>query len=223
MPSSVARFLFATAAVLLSIDLQAAGGHHAVDDASILEPRQCKLEAWAAHARAGGNFWHSGAGCRLGPVEATAAVEYARNGGASATGYGLQLKWAAQIVEGWSVGVLAAPAWQAHESPRYAGFGFLALLTWRVGDSVSVHANAGRDFVHRGQDEKRWGVAAEWPPIANWSLVSERYAIQKLHFGRVGVRHSLNEAMTVDLSRAYSIRGGDPSTWTVGITWIFDQ
>jgi hypothetical protein len=44
----------------------AAGGHHAVDDASILEPGQCQVESWVDRENGGNrSTLHAGTACRV--------------------------------------------------------------------------------------------------------------------------------------------------------------
>ncbi|HSH90538.1 MAG TPA: hypothetical protein VK996_11185 [Ramlibacter sp.] len=199
----------------------AAGGHHAVDDASILEPGVCELESWFTRSHGGERLLHAGAGCRVGPVELGVAGEYARQGGASQAGYALQAKWAAGIAEGLSVGASLTPATQAHVRPRYQGTTVSALVTWAAQERVALHANIGRDFVHRGADQNRSGVSAEWTIREGWSLVGERYYENRTHYARAGARWAISEKWSADLSRAQRLRGPGESSWTLGMSWLF--
>jgi hypothetical protein len=201
----------------------AAGGHHAVDDAAILEPGQCEVEGWFAKVRRAERLVHAGAGCRVGPVELGIASEYARDAGASQTGWGLQAKWATELREGLSVGLSAGPAWAAHVRPRYQGVTVSALLTWNPAENWAVHANIGRDLVHRDRDANRSGVAAEWTPREGWSLLAERYAEERTQFLRAGVRWSFGKNWLVDVSHAHRLSGPGASAWTVGIGTTFDR
>jgi hypothetical protein len=215
------------AAVALAAGLAApafaAGGHHAVDDAAILDAGQCEVESWFGRSRGGEKLLHAGAGCRVGPVELGAAAEYARQPGASQTGWQLQAKWAAELAGNLSVGVSLAPSWAAHARPRYQGATVAALATWKVGDAVALHANLGRDLVHRGDDASRSGVAAEWSPAAAWTLLLERYTEERGHFVRAGARWALRESFSVDLSRAHRLSGAGDSGWTLGVTWLLER
>ncbi|AEG91282.1 hypothetical protein [Ramlibacter tataouinensis] len=196
----------------------AAGGHHAVDDAGILEPGECELETWGTRAQGGERLLHGGGACRVGPIELGAAAEYARDHGASATAYGLEAKWAREVAEGFSLGLVVAPAWQARTRPRYQGAALVGLATWEPRDDLALHLNLGRDFAHRGRDENRFGVAAEWTPRQGWSLLAERYRAEATHFVRAGVRWAAGRNWSVDLSRAQRLSGPAPSNWTLGLT-----
>ena len=200
-----------------------AGGHHGVDDAAILEPGTCELEGWFTRAGAGERLFHAGVGCRVGPVELGAAAERARDPAGHATGYGLQVKWAAELAPGVSAGLSLSPGWQARVRPRYQGSTLAALLTWTVTEDVALHANLGRDLVHGGADLPRSGVAVEWSPRSDWFLMAERYAEQQTHFVRAGLRWIVAEDWTVDLSRAHRLRGPGASNWTLGATWLIDR
>lgn len=197
-----------------------AGGHHAVDDAAILDEGACKVESWFTRG-GGARLLHAGAGCRLGPVELSAGADDARAGGSSETGHGVQAKWAADVAQGASVGLVLALASQAHVRPRYQGSTLVALATWAPRDDLSLHFNLGRDFLHRAADDSRYGVAAEWSPVSQWSLVVERFRAEQTHFVRAGVRWALRDGWSVDLSRAQRLSGPGVSDWTLGAAWEF--
>lgn len=211
------------AALCWTAAAQAAGGHHAVDDAAILEPGLCKLEAWLTGAQGAERSAHAGGGCRIGPVELNAAAEHARDGGPSQTSSGLQAKWAAELTPGFSAGVSVATDWQAHVRPRHQGGTLAALFTWIVRDDLALHANLGRDFVRGGTDQNRSGVAAEWAARPGWSLVAERYAEDRTQFVRAGVRWSVSDAWSIDFSRSQRLRGPGASNWTLGTAWQFER
>lgn len=166
----------------------AAGGHHAVDDAAILEPGACELEGWFARSRGGERSLHLGTGCRVGPVELGVAAEHARQSDDSATGYGIQAKWAREWAPGFSAGVSVSSGWQSHVRPHYQGTTVSALATWAAREDLALHLNIGRDFVHRDRNLNRSGAAVEWTPRAGWSLMIERYLEEQTHFVRAGLR-----------------------------------
>ena len=202
---------------------QAAGGHHAVDDAAILAPGSCELEAWGSSFNGAGQRFQAGANCRAGPVELGVAGLHERRGEERPTEYGLQAKWAQGWLPGLSVGWSLVAAWQARPQQGFLGSSASALLTWAARDDLALHLNLGRDFVHGGPDQGRNGVALEWTPRAGWSLVGERYEEDRTQFLRAGVRLAVTEAVSVDMSRAQSLSGPGPSRWTVGATWQFSR
>jgi hypothetical protein len=200
----------------------AAGGHHGVDDATILDPGQCELETWLTRDADRANLVHAGGNCRVGPVQLGAAAEHMRrDGAASETAWGLEAKWAREVADGLSVGVLVQPAWQAHVRPRHQGVAAIALATWTPRENLALHLNLGRDVVHQGPDRNRGGVALEWMPARQWSVVAERYLEQDTHFVRAGLRWFGGERWSVDFSRAHRVAGPNPSLWTLGYTRVF--
>lgn len=196
----------------------AAGGHHSLDDAAILEPDTCEAEGWLTRSRGGQRLLHAGGACRVGPVELGASAEYARERGASETAYALQAKWATELTPGFSAGISLSPGWQARVRPRYQATTLVALATWEPRENVALHLNAGRDFVHAGGDENRAGVSVEWSPRERWSLTAERYVEQQAHFVRAGLRWAATEDWTFDASRAHRLHGPGDSSWTIGVT-----
>ena len=211
---------------LLSIGCSAAmaaGGHHGVDDASILEPGVCELETWHTRARGGEKLLHAGAGCRVGPLELGVASEYSRLAGASQSAHALQAKWAQELAPGLSVGISITPVFAAHVRPRYQGSTLAGLLTWAVRDDVALHLNVGRDLVHGAADQNRSGVAAEWTFRDSWSLVGERYYEDKTHFVRGGLRWAISDGWSADVSRAQRLSGPGESNWTLGMSWLFGK
>jgi len=201
----------------------AAGGHHALDDAVILEPDTCQVETWLARSHGGERRLHAGPGCRVGPVEVGVAAEYARQDGTSETGYAAQVKWAREWMPGFSAGLSVSGGWQAHVRPRYQATTVLALATWVPREDVALHLNLGRDFLRGALNQKRSGVSVEWTPRESWSVTAERYIEEQTHFARAGVRCTINDAWTADLSRAHRLHGPGESNWTFGITRLFSH
>ncbi len=222
-PSLPLRAL-AAACALSSCAAFAAGGHFAVDDADILEPGGCKAETWYERSSQPGRALHLGAGCRVGPVELVLATEPQRQAGTSFADHSVQVKWGTEIAPGWNAGLLLQPGWQSHARPRYQGTAAIGLLSWSVLENVRLHANLGRDFVHRGSDQGRGGVNVEWAPRGGaWKVIGERYREEGGHFARAGLRWSPGQDWKVDLSRAVVVRGPGDRSWTLGLTREFDR
>jgi hypothetical protein len=103
------RGLLAFAALWACAGAHAAGGHFSVDDASLLEPGHCEEETWASRFDGGAHSLHAGVNCRVGPVEIDGAAETARADGTSATQWNLEVKWARELNEEWSIGAGLQP------------------------------------------------------------------------------------------------------------------
>lgn len=216
-----------TAALLYGAALpgaQAAGGHHALEDAALLETGKCQVEVWSDRYNGGQrSLWHVGPACRVGPVELGLNFDRAREDGMGRTGSVVsQLKWATPLNDRWSTGLVLGAGWQ-DRSPGYLGSSLIVPLTWQPADRWMVHANAGRDFRHRQPDSNRAGLGVEWAATSAWTLVGERFREGGAGFYRLGTRWSLDPSLSIDLSRASGLGGGAPAWWTLGVNWVFDR
>lgn len=219
----VVRISAMAAGFLAAAPAIAAGGHHAVDDAAIAEPGSCKLEGWLSSEDKGEKLAHAGAACRVGPIELNGSAAYAREHGDSATGYGLQGKWATEVAPGLAAGLLVASGWQARSQPLWTGGTVAALLTWTPREDLALHVNIGRDYINRGQNLAHSGVAAEWSANSQWSFLAERYVQSQTQYLRAGARWAVTKDWSIDLSRAHSLSGPLGSVWTVGTSWQFER
>ena len=210
------------AAAALVLPAQAAGGHHAVDDANMLDEGQCKLEVWTERESGGGRtLLHGGPGCRVGPVELDLNVDREKfTGMEGATSFSPQIKWATDVNEQLAVGLVVGSRFN-NQSPRYASTSVYLPVTWRAAETVSVHANWGRDFQRTGPNQARAGVALEWAPVADWSFIAERFLQSGSHSARAGLRWAFKPGLSLDLSRARTFGEAGPGWTTVGINWQF--
>ncbi len=218
------RSVLFTSLALPFVAAHAAGGHHAVDDAEVMEDGRCKIESWHERSSGSGRLLHLGGACGVGSVELGAATEPQRQDGASTAGHSLSVKWATEVAPGLGAGLSVAPGWQAHARPRLQGTTASALLTWSPIGNVRLHGNLGRDFVYGGEDLSRGGVAFDWTPGGGaWQLAAERYRQEGGHFVRAALRWTPARDWLVDVSRAVKRRGDGESSWTVGLTREFDR
>lgn len=207
-----------------ALQTQAAGGHHAVDDAAILDPGQCQIETWFDRESGGSRaLVHTGPACRVGPVELGLNVDRSRtDADGSLVSGGPQVKWAYALSDSWSAGAVLSATWKSR-APRYVGSMLVVPVTWTATESVAVHANFGREFRHGAADVNRSGVALEWTPVPTWSLLAERFRESHLNHWRVGTRWTPHPAIGIDLSQARGIHRSVPPWWTLGVTWMFDR
>lgn len=203
----------------------AAGGHHAVDDAVILEPGQCEVETWFDRERASARtLTHIGPACRAGSVELAFNADSVRQDGLGRhTAGGPQLKWAHALTPTFSVGAVAAMTWR-DRSPRALTATVVLPITWQPDPLVAMHVNLGRDYRRGGEpDSSRSGVALEWIPLAQWSFVAERFRDSGASHWRAGVRYQVSDRLSLDVSRAEGLRHRTSAWWTIGATWGFGR
>ena len=218
------RLGFLAGFCLVSLSAQAAGGHHAVDDAAMLDVGKCKLEGWAERETGGARtLHHLGTGCRVGPVELGLNLDKEKQAPSDAsTSFGPQIKWAFPLNDVLSVGVVASAKFNS-QSPRYASSTVVLPLSWRATDTLSAHVNWGRNFLRGGVGQPRGGVSLEWMPISDVSLVAERFREGANNSTHLGARFALTPDVKLDISRARSLHAGGVSWWTAGVIWEFDR
>jgi hypothetical protein len=222
---------------------QAAGGHHAVDDAVILEPRACVADAWVGDSTT--TLLHLGASCGVGPVELGLSAEHERSLNSdsdypSQTGLGLGVKWAHAFDREVGLGLSYELGLDARPfPPEYALSSFNGLFTWTPAWSsrreYALHLNIGTDIVDgrdagRDEDYSRWGVALEWAPdnarlpammtdMGQWSFVGERYRRFDADYLRLGFRIGVGRNGNIDISREQGVSGTDEGgRWFFGVT-----
>lgn len=212
--------LTACVSLLLPSPVRAAGGHHAVDDAVLLEPGQCQVETWAEDGREH-HLQHVGPACRLGSVEAGLNLDrYSLGGNGPVRLAGLQLKWATELMPGLSWGAVWGANWQ-NTAPRFTGQSLLLPLSWAPREDLALHLNLGRDFHPGLRDHTRYGVALEWQPTPQWQGLAEYWSDGLRQRQRLGLRYLLSDSLSLDLSRARARTAPRDSWWTLGVNWVF--
>lgn len=234
--------LFALTGVFSPLCSHAAGGHHAVDDATVLDPGTCQVEVWGEQA-SGRHLQHIGPACRW------AGVEVGINGERSDTAQpsallngGVQAKWAIALRPGLAVGVEWSANWQGATvqaanatapavpsgGPRgsashFAGQTLLLPLTWSAAEGLDVHLNLGRDVHPHAPDAERYGAAVEWTPTPDCQMLVEAWRDDRGPQARLGLRRLVTDRVSLDLSRAEALRGVHSPWWTVGVNWVFGR
>jgi hypothetical protein len=208
--------------------VHAAGGHHSVEDAALVEPGQCQVEVWVDRfVAASRRLVHTGSACRFAAIEWGANLDRTTVSSEPTNfSYGVQAKWVRPIVDSVTGGVLVTATWQGNAPRRFASGTVIVPLTWQASDALLLHAHLGRDFPSGSADTNRAGVALEWSPVTDWSFVAERYHENKQNFWRAGARYAINPNLSLDVSRASDIRRADgttPAWWSLGVNWVFDR
>lgn len=227
---------------VLASAAHAAGGHHAVDDAAILEARSCVADAWVGDSRT--TLFHLGAACGVGPVELGLSAEHERSLNFNSdypaqTGLGAEVKWAYNFDEEIGLGLSYGLGLNARPfPPEYAVSSFNSMFswspTWSSRREYAVHLNLGTDIVDHdaggSEDYSRWGVALEWKPdsdrlpdmmtdMGQWSFVGERYRRFDADYLRLGFRIGVGRNGNIDISREQGLDKNDEGgRWFLGVT-----
>lgn len=219
---SLAHAALALSCLATANAARAAGGHHAVDDASMLDPGQCQLEIWVEHSPAH-RLTHAGPGCRLGPVEAGFSLDRsADNGDKWQTLWSPQIKWATPLTAQLAVGAVWTLSWQS-PAPRQTARSILLPVTWQPHSSLALHLNLGRDFPKSVNRVIRRGAAMEWQALPQWQALAEWFDDGQQGRRRLGLRHSWSDQVSLDLRRVDSTSHPHRPWWTLGVNWTFGR
>lgn len=201
----------------------AAGGHHAVDDATMLERGECHVESWYEFLRGGDGLLQIGPGCNIGGVEWTFSYERARfDDGSSLNAYTPEAKYAHALDDNWAVAGAIGATYAAANS-RWQTMELRLPVTYFLGDIAAIHATAAHFFERGGDNVWFWGVASDITLPADFELLLETFREDNEWFGRVGLRYFLPvEGLIADISHAASERSEGEHITTLGLTWEFE-
>lgn len=223
------------AGLLLPSYAHAAGGHHAVDDAAILDPGQCNVELWAERSTLDRRrLQHLGTACHLAGVELGLNLDRDRSTAPASDGTtsaapalharGLQAKWATALRPDLSIGLVGALSWQ-DQAPRVQQ-SLLVPLSWTPREDLALHLNLGRSFRAGAADRAARGIAVEWQPVPAWQGLAEWFDDGLRPLARLGLRRYVGEQVSLDLSYAKTTsarRAPAEGWWTLGLTWEFGR
>ena len=204
------------------------------DDAGVAERGTCQVESWSERqgpARA----WVIAPACGVAAgVELGADYTVPRPRDEVRGEAGLALKW---VPEAWKVesalgevnwGLKLSGAWQqpAGASWQSTGNALMGLISWKVGESFTVHSNIGwaRDR-SSAQSASLFNAALVWTPSERLLLVAETQANSKRDvFGGtvvgLGARWWLvKDSLGLDLTTSRESVSGAKSVWTLGLGW----
>ncbi|MBO9687157.1 MAG: hypothetical protein J7598_11125 [Mitsuaria chitosanitabida] len=224
MPAILTVLAALLAALLLSSHCHAAGGHHAVDDASILDPGQCNVELWAERAQQQHRrLQHAGTACHVAGVELGLSLDRGTAADSPTLHpHAAQVKWATALTAQWSLGAVAALGWQNLAPKRQAIL--LVPVTWTPREDLALHLNVGRVLREGAPDRWQRGAAIEWQPVPEWQGLAEVFHDGQRPLARLGLRRFLGEKLSIDLSRARAratAQAPREDWWTLGVNWEF--
>ncbi|WP_431477154.1 hypothetical protein [Massilia eburnea] len=186
-----------------------AGRPLATDDAAILEPNDCQVEAWHQHTGSVREWWAMPA-CRVGSWELAAGKGQARNAA-------LQAKTVLRKLEtdGWGLGLAFATQ---HGMLRQHTVN-VPLTISLAGDALLLHLNAGWVHQHGMPGRVTWSTGGEYAFAPRWSASLESYGSHHLPPARqAGLRYALIEGR-LDLDASVAKTSGAPQQLAIGLTW----
>lgn len=183
----------------------AAGGHHDVDDATVLDAGHCLVEAWAMQWHGpSSQLQHLGSACHLAGVEWGMNLDRLRDGQHDTELIGPQAKLAWELLpQRLSLGASLGVSWRSRGDGRALIGAALPLTLWLGPDgALQLHANLGQDRDPAAGVFRRLGIAADWSVNTRWVLTAERRFQFGAALSRAGLRFNLDALSSLDLSLA---------------------
>jgi hypothetical protein len=216
-------FAFAASVTVLSSPAMGAGGHYAVDDAVLVDPGRCLIEAWHARADRNNTDYTVLPACNpAGKLELGMGLSRIQEAGDYDTQVEFYAKTVAREVQlgsyGWGVAVSSTWGGALQRSESAAAY---VPLSVHLIEPLLLHFNAGWAD-ERGADHAAiWGSGADYSLAPRVNLIAEIYGT---HRGgtelQAGLRYSAG-AGVVDLSYGRARATGRDDWVTVGVGWNF--
>lgn len=176
--SAVAVRIVAVACAAAHSTLQA-GQPLITDDAAIVAPKTCQLEAWAHSTDGGHEYWAQPACNFTGDLEL--AVGGARTYPFGDSPSNLILLQAKTVffprADGeWSFGAVAAGVRDAgapHGRTAFQSFNATGLASWYPRDDLEIDLNLGASYLYRSGTFAVAGAAVQYAPIESLQLLGE--------------------------------------------------
>jgi len=192
-----------------------AGRPLATDDASILEPHDCQVEAWHQHTGSLREWWAMPA-CRVGGWELGAGKG---EGNASVLQAKTLLRAPRDAGDGddsndWALGLTVA----SQQGPARQQTINLPLTISFAQQAILLHLNAGWALPHGAAIRSTWSIGGEYAFARRWSASLETYGSRHQRSTRqLGVRYTLIDNR-LDLDASVAKTSGSRPQLAVGMT-----
>ncbi|HEY0584576.1 MAG TPA: hypothetical protein VGD52_00455 [Pseudoduganella sp.] len=189
-----------------------AGRPLATDDASVLEPNDCQVEAWHQHTGRLREWWAMPA-CGVGGWELAAGKGQSSNAV-------LQAKTALRRLDtnGWGLGLAIATQ---HGMARQHTVNLP--LTMSFGSDALLHLNAGWIRQPAATVRATWSIGSEYAFAPRWSVSLESYGSRHRPPTRqAGLRYTLLEGR-LDLDVSVAKTPGAAQQLALGMTWALPR
>lgn len=206
------RCVLLAAAALLSTAVWA-GRPLATDDATILDPNDCQVEAWHQHTGKLREWWAMPA-CRVGSWELAAGKGQSRNAALQAKTVFRKLE-----TDGWGIGLTVAT--QQGQIRQHTVN--LPLTMSFAGDALLLHLNGGWQRQQGMAGRATWSIGGEYAFARRWSASIESYGSRHNPPTRqAGLRYALAEGR-LDLDASVAKAPGAQHQLAVGMTWALPR
>ena len=212
----------------LSANVHAAGGPYVVDDATIANVGECKVESWVSVASNGDFIGVTQPACvvRFGvPVEFTTTVQPVRTDDEWATLAGVKGKFVL-LRDGPNNSTIAMIIGTLFDATHGENATFVNVpLTIKMRDDFRLNVNAGwlRDTVD-DTNHLTWGGSVEWDFRKSWTLITEVFGLtgnQNEPRMQAGLRYSPTKSIDLDLIYGHNLIGENANWITGGVTVRF--
>ncbi|MBA3981430.1 MAG: hypothetical protein C0462_12600 [Alcanivorax sp.] len=157
--------------------VHAAGGHYAVDDATLVDPGRCQLEAWYTHADSNNRSVTALPACNVtGNLELTLGMarEWLEDGNDTEVEFAGKTLLRDMEEGGIGVALSVATFWR-NETDHFEAVEVVLPVSVPVNDRLLTHVNVGWGRERGEQDDALWGVGAELDLVHGISLIGETY------------------------------------------------
>ncbi len=199
----------------------AAGGHYAVDDATLVDAGSCELEVWYARTDSSVSALTVMPACNpWGNLEL--AVGLSRVSPGSELWVELAAKTLMRDLEqggfGWG---LALATLHSDSLREFDGAVIYVPVSVAISDQLVLHTNLGWGHEAKDDDAAVWGLGLDLGVISNINLIAETYGT---HRGgteaQAGVRLAAGEGH-LDFSYGRVVSDSDDDWLTLGFAWAF--
>jgi hypothetical protein len=179
-----ARLRALCAALWLAAPLAHAGQPLVTDDAAVVAPQTCQLEAWSRLVHDAREYWLQPACNPTGNLEIAVGAAQARtDGGETSSLLALQAKTVlAPRGDGeWSLGLLAGAARDTgapHGGPAFQAYAAKALASWYPRDDLEIDLNLGVANVYGWGTFVLAGAALQYALVDRLQLLAEAVHVE---------------------------------------------
>ena len=215
----VVALVAGSAAVMTPGGAEAYRGQYAVEEPDSPDQGECELNAWAA--RGAGSDYRLGTlslECGLGLVAVSAELGRERLDGEWVTPAAATIMWSRALAPRFRMGIQGVVDYD--DATRLQQLRLNLPFSYEPSPDLAFIVNVGRELARGHPDRTHVGLALRWSFLPDWSVRLERSRFNDDRGTRGGIRHQLNRAWAIDVSRTSQHPWhGDRKMawWTIGL------